>query len=334
MLKMSKNLTKREQKVMRQNAPVLNLRDRRLTTHKDIKRAVSVLFCAVLLLTANAGCFVASQPGVQEDEQSQIVHVTVGDQTDRENMEFAEMPELNFPEGELDPEATMQGFIDIMSDQFLYDNGFSGETPVTEPVTAGQIKVACVGDSLTYGYGVMMWQENNYPAQLQNMLGDEYHVQNFGVSNYCVKDDSDHPYTSHSTYTDSIEYDADVLVFMMGSNDAKTVNWTSAEDYKAALLELLDSYGDVQVVLCTPPTFYPYEMAEDGYSVYGHELEKIEEVAQVVREVAQERGYVLVDLYEMSLSNPQWFCLDGVHLNVEGATALAEAVQEVVSKIA
>jgi len=39
-----------------------------------------------------------------------------------------------------------------------------------------KIKVACVGDSITYGLGVSSWPENNYPVVLENLLGTEYHV--------------------------------------------------------------------------------------------------------------------------------------------------------------
>lgn len=328
---MSKKQTKKEQMVTEfAHMPRVDLRSHRLSDRRDLRRVFSAVVCAVMLLSVNTGWASAAHADVQTQEGTSSSVVDGGLLQDQvPEMEFD--PDFFF--GEESPDPTVQGDMIFFDPNFMYNNGFSGETPATEPVEAGQIKVACVGDSLTYGYGVMMWEENNYPTQLQNMLGDAYHVQNFGISNYCVKNESDYPYTTHTTYTDSLAYDADVLVFMMGSNDAKVQNWTSAEDYKAALLELLDSYGDVQIVLCTPPTFYPDGVSEEGLSVYGHQLEVIEEVSQVIRQVARERGYLLVDFYAMSLSNPQWFCIDGVHLNVEGATAMAEAVNEAVSWI-
>ena len=36
---------------------------------------------------------------------------------------------------------------------------------------AQKIKVACVGNSVTYGYGIKNRETNCYPAQLQQMLG-------------------------------------------------------------------------------------------------------------------------------------------------------------------
>ena len=67
----------------------------------------------------------------------------------------------------------------------LYMNGFSGMQPISEP-KEGQIRVACVGDSITYGHGIINWAKDNYPSVLQDLLGDDYCVNNYGVSGYCV----------------------------------------------------------------------------------------------------------------------------------------------------
>ena len=42
------------------------------------------------------------------------------------------------------------------------------------------IKVACVGDSVTYGHGISNWPKNNHPFILGSILGDEYTVNNYG----------------------------------------------------------------------------------------------------------------------------------------------------------
>ena len=38
-------------------------------------------------------------------------------------------------------------------------------------------KVACVGNSVTYGYGHKNPAETSYPTQLQQLLGDDYEVR-------------------------------------------------------------------------------------------------------------------------------------------------------------
>ena len=47
---------------------------------------------------------------------------------------------------------------------------------------ARPVRVACVGNSITYGAGIANRQQNSYPAQLQYYLGADYEVRNFGVS--------------------------------------------------------------------------------------------------------------------------------------------------------
>lgn len=57
-------------------------------------------------------------------------------------------------------------------------------------IQAQKIKVACVGNSVTYGHGIENREKNSYPAQLQRMLGNEYEVANFGKAGrrYCERD--------------------------------------------------------------------------------------------------------------------------------------------------
>ncbi|MBR6371242.1 MAG: xylanase, partial [Bacteroidaceae bacterium] len=44
------------------------------------------------------------------------------------------------------------------------------------------VRVACVGDSITYGHGIKDRLHDAYPGVLSSMLGDKYDVRNFGVS--------------------------------------------------------------------------------------------------------------------------------------------------------
>ena len=45
-------------------------------------------------------------------------------------------------------------------------------------VPSTKTKVACIGDSLTRGY--LLEDAQSYPAQLQQLLGAQYEVRNFG----------------------------------------------------------------------------------------------------------------------------------------------------------
>ncbi len=45
-----------------------------------------------------------------------------------------------------------------------------------------KIRVACVGDSITFGAGVKERNKNSYPKVLAGLLGEKYDVRNFGVN--------------------------------------------------------------------------------------------------------------------------------------------------------
>ena len=52
----------------------------------------------------------------------------------------------------------------------------------------------------------------------------------------------------------------------------------------------------------------------------------VDEIAQITREIAAERGYTLVDIHALTAQHPEWFAKDGVHPNNEGAAAIAQEI--------
>ena len=67
---------------------------------------------------------------------------------------------------------------------------------------AQKIKVACVGNSITYGSRVENREQNSYPAQLQRLLGEEYEVVNFGVSATTALYKGLYPYVEKEKYNE------------------------------------------------------------------------------------------------------------------------------------
>ena len=213
---------------------------------------------------------------------------------------------------------------------YLYFNGMSGMSNTTE-AKEGQIKIACAGDSTTYGHGISGWPKNNYPTVLQNLLVENYHVNNYGVSSFAVQERAARSYRTLPHYQESLAYDADYVVFMMGSNDSKPHNWKGADAFKEDLLSLLDNYGDSEIILCTLPAAFFLEGQTEG--VTNHDIQPlvVDEIAEITREVAAERGYTLMDMHALTAQHPEWFEKDGVHPSNEGAAAMAREVYNILS---
>ena len=218
---------------------------------------------------------------------------------------------------------------------YLYFNGMSGMSNTTD-ASEGQIKVACVGDSITYGHGVKNWPKNNYPVLLQKLLGDDYHVNSYGVSGRAVQDNSDQPYRALPHYQESVAYEADILVFMMGSNDTKPENWFGEESFKAALIDLLDDYTQGEkkpaIYICTTPACFFMEDSEGELTSHDLRPAYADTIAEITRQTAEELGYAVIDIHALTKQNPQWFVKDGVHPNNDGAAAIAQEVFNTLTK--
>ncbi|MDE6452369.1 MAG: hypothetical protein K2L23_08855, partial [Odoribacter sp.] len=95
---------------------------------------------------------------------------------------------------------------------------------------AQKIKVACVGNSVTYGYLLPDREKNAYPAQLSRMLGDGYEVANFGKSGATLLNKGHRPYMAQPEFKQALEFAGDRVVIHLGLNDTDPRNWPNYRD--------------------------------------------------------------------------------------------------------
>ncbi|HRO70681.1 MAG TPA: GDSL-type esterase/lipase family protein, partial [Chitinophagaceae bacterium] len=96
------------------------------------------------------------------------------------------------------------------------------------------IRVACVGNSVTFGAGLKDPSLESYPAQLQKLLGDRFVVSNFGVSGTTLLQSGHRPYTKTQAFRDALAYNAEVTIIHLGLNDTDPRNWPNYRDKFAA----------------------------------------------------------------------------------------------------
>lgn len=135
---------------------------------------------------------------------------------------------------------------------------------------ASQMSVACVGDSITAG-AHSSGPSMTYPAQLQLLLGDSFVVTNLGASGATLQKNGDSPYWQRPQYQTLIANKWDIVIIMLGTNDAKDKgsggppNWlhdcegrdplancTFADDY-ASLIAVVRGLGNPSVSIMIPP---------------------------------------------------------------------------------
>lgn len=198
-----------------------------------------------------------------------------------------------------------------------------------------EVKIACVGDSLTYGMGVEDREENCYPMVLQNMLGtDSYTIGNFGVNGATLQKEGNQPYWEEKRYEQSVFFEPDIVVLMLGTNDTKEENWKGSEAFRKDYEALIEEYEKLDtkptVILLTPPVLY--QSSEMITDVRASSDSIVSEEAQVILEIGNEKELSVINLYELTGNHPEWYNTDGVHLNAEGAAAMADEVARGIKK--
>lgn len=186
-----------------------------------------------------------------------------------------------------------------------------------------KIRIACVGNSITYGYGLENREIESYPAVLQRLLGDGYEVENFGVSARTLLNDGDYPYMTEKKFKEALNFRPDIVTIKLGTNDSKHYNWKHRENFKRDLNSMIDKFQSLsshpKIYLCLP---VPSEKKEWGIS----DSIIINGVIPYIKEVASERKLPVVDLYSALLPYYPQVYIDNVHPDKYGDIVIAETL--------
>ena len=184
------------------------------------------------------------------------------------------------------------------------------------------IRVACVGDSITYGAGVENRIENNYPRVLGKLLGERYQVNNFGVNGATLLKKGDKPYWKLPAFKRVTEFEPHLIIIKLGTNDSKPQNWKFQGEYGKDLLALIDHFQSLpskpKIWLCKPVPVAQTRWGINEKTVKG-------EVIPIIEEVARNKKLPIIDLFE-ALDDHRDLFPDGVHPNAAGAKIIASTV--------
>jgi acyl-CoA thioesterase I len=190
-------------------------------------------------------------------------------------------------------------------------------------VAADKIRIACVGDSITYGAGLENRGRDCYPSVLQKLLGDKYDVRNFGVNGATLLRKGDKPYGKEKAFADAKKFKPNVVVIKLGSNDTKPQNWKHVDEYVADYKVLV---GEFRSLDSKPECFVCYP-APANKGAFGIDDGRVKELKSKIDQIGRELGLTVIDTYTPLSGNPKWFP-DQVHPNAAGAKVLAETVHK------
>ena len=197
-----------------------------------------------------------------------------------------------------------------------------------------RVRITCAGDSITYGSGVIDTREmDSYPAQLAAKLGTSHLVSNYGLRFATASFKGDLPYVESKEYKESLKSNPDIVVLMLGTNDAKDINWDSQE-YKKDLTTLVETYqklpSEPRVFLMRSPYCFPVDGSDEvAYGIDGDVVSG--ELGDIIYSVADETGADFIDLYKVTEGKEKLYT-DGIHFTADGYELIANTVYKAIKE--
>lgn len=186
----------------------------------------------------------------------------------------------------------------------------------------GTIRVACVGDSITFGAGVENREMNCYPVVLGKLLGPRFDVRNFGVSGATLLKRGDLSYWTVRPFEQLEDFGPEVIILALGTNDSKPQNWKYGGEFSADLRAMLDHFAGLpskpKVWLCLPPPVYEAKWGINEATLNG-------EIIPRILQVAREKNLPTINLHQALGGRPEYFP-DKIHPNAAGAGMMAMTV--------
>ena len=203
----------------------------------------------------------------------------------------------------------------------------------TGPASAA-LRVACVGDSITYGVNLPPGQ--TYPADLQKMLGPNAEVKTFafpGLSLLSLPKGNPplHPaYVGTAYYQQALQFNPNIVVIMLGTNDGSFPfgsgqSWPQVygprftEQYQALIQSFRQLPARPQVFVATCPAVF-------GVNQYAISPVIVNEtVVPYLVKIGTAAHAPIIDVHGATAAYPADFG-DKVHPSPHGAMIIAQEV--------
>jgi lysophospholipase L1-like esterase len=201
-----------------------------------------------------------------------------------------------------------------------------------------QLKIACIGNSITFGARVQNPQLESYPAQLSAMLRGGgymgYEVKNFGIGGATVL-----RFGTPNIWKvlDSLKLARpDVVVIEVGTNEtvsAPRYNWEHIVDFEKDYFEYIDAIRKInpncRFIICSPldMVIQTEGLSPDRIKDLTQRRPRIWELRKRARKIANKEHAYFLDLTKPFKGKVDLMTTsDGVHPNNDGYAYLATLV--------
>lgn len=197
-----------------------------------------------------------------------------------------------------------------------------------------EIRVACVGNSITEGYGLAYQSKTAYPVILDSILGANYSVVNCGRSSTTVQKKGDVPYWNCNQFSNVFALNPDIIIIKLGTNDLrprmdgiKGSNW-NAENFSKDYQAMIDTFKTIpnkpKIFICLPIPIF-----KNNWNWNGDSAMRASNIIPAIKNIAKENNLPVIDLYTQMSNQPENFS-DGVHPNEKGAKIMAEFIAKAI----
>ena len=193
-----------------------------------------------------------------------------------------------------------------------------------------QIRVSCIGNSITYGTGLQDPAADSYPSQLQHLLGPDYEVGRFGKPGATLLRRAFRPYFDQEEFHVAMQFHGDIAVIHLGINDTDPRAWPNYRDdfipdYCALIDSVRKSNPKCRIIIArlTP-------LSDRHHRFLSGTRDWHREIQHSIELVAQLKDCQLIDFYEPLHHRPELFP-DGIHPNREGYGIMARVVYQAIT---
>ncbi|MBN1997543.1 discoidin domain-containing protein [candidate division KSB1 bacterium] len=185
------------------------------------------------------------------------------------------------------------------------------------------LRIACVGNSITYGDGIGTRALDSYPYQLERLLGPGYDAENFGNSGRTMLRHGDFPLWNEVQFTNALTFKPDIVIILLGTNDSKPQNWAYKDEYIPDYIAMIDTFRTVSnptIYACYPPPSF-----SDAWGIRDSIITV--DIMPMIDQIIDSTGVSLIDFYTPFIGKGALFP-DGIHPSTQGATVMAEIVAQ------
>lgn len=184
-------------------------------------------------------------------------------------------------------------------------------------------RIACIGDSITYGAGVINRSTQSYPSQLQQLLKGRFAVGNFGISSTTLLRNSGRYWGDTPALPSALSFNPEIVVIMFGINDLAHPD--ILEQFPADGIALVRQFqalpSSPKVFLCTPTPIAPPKREKLTNKAFQEIL------IPWIYDIAAQTGSEVIDI-NSAFPNIHKLLPDTTHPNAEGNAIIAWTVFE------